>query len=303
MKRAVLIVVAVLVVVIGGGVYYVYASLDSLIQEAVEKYGSEITQAEVRLDRAELDPISGNGALRGLKVGNPEGFETPSVLELGAFSIELDMATILGDPVVIKEIVIDKPKVTYELNATGSNVAAIQKNADDYMAKHGLGQEGGGPKLVIENLYIRNGTVRVSAGILQGKTLSASLPDIHLTDIGKETGGASPAEVAERIIKSLSGAATAAVAGLGIGATLDSLKQHLGGLTGGALGDLTKGVGKSLGEVTKDIGQSLGEMTKGLGQSLGDVTKGVTESTEGAGTGLGTSVGKVGKKLKGLFGN
>ena len=300
MKRAILIVVAVLVVAIGSGVYYLYSSLDPLIQQAVEKYGSEITRTEVRLDRAEVDPISGSGALRGLKVGNPEGFETPSVLELGAISVLLDVTTIASDPVVIKEIVIDKPEVTYELNATGSNVAAIQKNADDYMVKHGLGQGGGGgPKLVIENLYIRDGTVRVSAGILQGKTLSTPLPDIHLTDIGKEKGGASPAEVAERIIKSLSGGATAAVAGLGIGATLDSLKQHLGGLTGG----LTGGAGGALGAVTEGIGKSLGDVTKGIGKSLGDVTKGVTESSEGAGKGLGGSVGEVGKKLKGLFGN
>lgn len=268
MKRGILIGGGVVVVLIAVVAYYLYSSLDTLIQAAVEKYGSEITQAEVTLDGVELDPVSGKGALRGLTVGNPEGFETPSAFEVGAISIEVDISTIASDTIVIKKIVIDKPGVTYELSGDGNNIDAIRNNIDAYMAKHGLAKGGGeagkeqdeGPKLIIENLYVRDGTVSVSATILKGKSMTAPLPDIHLKDIGKEEGGASPGEVVERVMTSLGDGASKAVGGLGVGKTLDSLKQSLSGVT--------EGVGKSVGEATKSIGEDIGSGAKKAGEKL-----------------------------------
>ncbi len=272
MKRGILIGGGVVVVVIAVVAYYLYSSLDTLIQAAVEKYGSEITQAEVTLDGVELDLASGKGALRGLTVGNPEGFETPSAFELGAISIELDIGTIASDTIVIKKIVIDKPGVTYELSGDGNNIDAIRNNVDAYMAKHGLAKGGDaekeqdeGPKLIIENLYVRGGTVSVSATILKGKSMTAPLPDIHLKDIGKEEGGASPGEVVERVMTSLGDGASKAVGGLGVGKTLDSLKQ--------SLGSVTEGVGKSVGEATKSVGEQIGSGAKKVGEKLKGLLK------------------------------
>ncbi len=55
-----------------------------------------------------------------------------------------------------------------------------------------------GKKLIVERLNIRNGKVKVSATELEGKTASAALPDIRLTDIGKKSGGATAGELADR---------------------------------------------------------------------------------------------------------
>ncbi len=111
-------------------------------------------------------------------------------------SLHVDTGTVTGKTVVIKEIVVDKPAVTYELGADGSNIDAIAKNVDAYMGGGGgagqKGEKSGGPKLIIENFYVRGGTVNVSATILEGKTLSAALLDIYLMDIGKEDEGATP---------------------------------------------------------------------------------------------------------------
>jgi hypothetical protein len=76
-----------LVIVVIAGLFYLYSSLGSLIKAAVEKYGSEITQAKVRLNAAEVSATSGTGALRGLYVGNPQGFKTPSAFKLGEISL------------------------------------------------------------------------------------------------------------------------------------------------------------------------------------------------------------------------
>ncbi|MBT7506647.1 MAG: hypothetical protein HN644_10265, partial [Rhodospirillales bacterium] len=49
---------------------------------------------------------------------------------------------------------------------------------------------------------------------MDGSSLSTDLPDIHLTDIGKESGGASPAEVADEIISAITKYSSSAASGI-----------------------------------------------------------------------------------------
>ena len=69
--------------------------------------------------------------------------------------------------------------------------------------------------------------------MLPGKTVTAALPTIHLANIGKDKGGATPAEVAEQVLVSISSNA-ARTASAALTKELGSLK----GLTGGAGGDV-----------------------------------------------------------------
>lgn len=77
MKRGLAIFGGILVVliVVGGG-YLLLSNLGSIIVAAVEQYGSDVTQTEVSLANAAVDFTSGEGALSGLTVGNPSGFNT-----------------------------------------------------------------------------------------------------------------------------------------------------------------------------------------------------------------------------------
>jgi len=273
--------------VIGGGVVgavivvivvvfaFVLGNLDTLVKEAVEKVGSDATQARVSLDKVEISLKSGSGALNGLKVGNPKGFQTPSAFELGRISVTLDTAKIGGDVVVIKEIVIDKPQVTYELAGNSSNVNAIKGNVDAYARKFSSGAEkksGDGPKLIIDNLYIKGGQVGVSAGFLKGKTLTTPLPDVHLKDIGKKEKGADPAAVTQKVIDSMTQGATSAVGALG----LDKM-----------MGDAAK---------------AAGEAAKAVQQGAGNAAKAAKESAEGVGKAMEKGAGEAGQQLKKLFG-
>lgn len=229
MKRGLKItgaVIAALLVVLVAVSYFVFSSLGSLIVASVESFGSDATQAEVELKDAEVSVTSGEGALRGLRVGNPKGFASDSAFWLGQISVKLDVASVGSDPVVVKEIVIQAPEVTYELGESGSNIDALQRNVDSYVkqlagaagSSEGSANSGGGggPKLVIENLYVRDGMVKVSATALGGKTLDAPLPAIHLKDIGKDSGGATPDQIIAKIFSSLSSGVGAAVAPLGL---------------------------------------------------------------------------------------
>ena len=162
MMRWILIGAAALVGIIVIFVIVTWSNLDSIIEAAIEKYGSEVTRVEVSLDEANIDPVSGEGALSGLTVGNPAGFETDNAFSLGQVKVGLDTSSLTGDTIVIREIVISRPHITYEMSSDGSNVDTIQSNVDAFMANQGGGESSGGegPKVVVENLYIRGQDVR-----------------------------------------------------------------------------------------------------------------------------------------------
>lgn len=233
MKRGLIIGGAVLVVVIAA-VIFLLVNLSSVIKAVVEKVGSEATKAKVTLDAADVSLTSGKGSLRGLTVGNPAGFKTDNALKLGEISVQVDVSTVKSDVIVVKEIVIGAPKVTYEFAAGGSNIETLRKNVEAYAERGKPAAEGEkkGPRLVIENLYVRDGRVDVSADFLKGEKAGVALPTIHLKDIGKKDGrneGASAAEVAARVIASIGRSATSAVSTLNVGAIQDALRQGAGG--------------------------------------------------------------------------
>ncbi|MGH7824737.1 MAG: hypothetical protein ACREQ7_06130 [Candidatus Binatia bacterium] len=236
------VIIAVLILV-GIGVYFLFSSLDSIVKAAVEKYGSDVTQAVVRLNDVDIELTSGKGALRGLTVGNPPGFKSERALSLGEISLQLDVGSVTKDTVVIKEISITAPEVMYEFGLKGSNIDALRRNVDAYTAQGKDGKkettapeepDKPGKKLIVEQLHIRNGIVNVSATELQGKTATAPLPDIHLTDIGKKTGGATAGEIAEQILAAIGRSASKAAASTDISKLVGGVKipEVPGGLGG-----------------------------------------------------------------------
>jgi hypothetical protein len=263
--KKILIGLAVIVVIVLGGLFYLWSNLGSLIKTAVEEAGSRVTQVKVTLKEADTGNLtSGAMALRGLVVGNPSGFKTDSAFQLGEISVKVDPSTVTSDTIVVKEVVIGAPQVTYEFGSGGSNIGTIQKNVEKLTGGGGSSSGGsssdssGGKKVVIENLYVRDGKVEVSADFLQGKKTGTSLPTIHLKDIGKSKGGASPAEVAEQVIAAISKSATSAVGKLDVGAIKDALGKELGA---------------KMGDVQKTLEQSTGGATDALKKGSGDAEK------------------------------
>jgi len=227
-KHILLIVGLVIVIAIGFVVYRVIGSLDKIIEAGIETYGSKITQAEVTLDKVTLDLANGKATLHGLRIGNPQGFKTDYLMQLDEISMTLDTGSITKNPVVVKEIMIQGPSVIYELASGGSNVDTLLKNIKSYTGTESKQETGGEEhKLIINDLYIKDGQVNLSASALNGKTMSAGLPDIHMKDIGKEEGGATPGEVAEKIMGQVKSGATTAVGSIKNlpGAVSDQLKD------------------------------------------------------------------------------
>jgi hypothetical protein len=249
--KKILIGVAVLVVIIGAGVFYLWSNMDGLIKTAIEKYGTQATQTQVKVDKVKVSPTSGEGAITGLSIANPKGYSAANAFMLGTVSVKVDTSTITKSPIVIREILIDRPQVTYEMGPGGSNLQTIQANATKsgssaaaQQKPAATGDKKSEVKLIIENLYVRNGDVAASHAALQGQRVDVKLPEIHMANIGKAKGGATPEEVASEVIAAISQQAAKAAAG-DLNKTLDSLKGQLGGTTGTSgskVGDQLRGV-------------------------------------------------------------
>lgn len=257
MKKVFFTVVVVSLLLFGGVIFYGLMSINPLIKKAVEYMGPEMTGAPVTLAESDVSIFSGEGALRGLFVGNPKGFETPSAIELDAVSIKVDTTSFSTGKIIINELVIDTPRITYERSGKISNFDALMANVKkavgqegdakgerDKQAESGAGEgePGGSQKIVIENCWIKNGSVKLAVTGMGGELATVSLPDIHLTDIGAEGDGATPAEALEEILGAITKGSTKAVGSVAAGVSeqlqkgadalkkgADSLKKNLEG--------------------------------------------------------------------------
>lgn len=194
LRSLVLVVLAAAVLVAGGALWWLWSSRDALVKEAIEKYGPEITGVAVSVRQVKLDPFEGKGMIGGLRLGNPKGFDAPSALTLGEMRLAMDPASITKDVVLIREVVLQSPEITYERGLGSSNLEVIQKNVEAYVARMSGRKKEEGPKkkFVIENLYVRGGKVHF------GTSLALPLPDLHLRDIGKKSNGATAGEVVKQ---------------------------------------------------------------------------------------------------------
>ena len=203
-----------LVAVIGAGIWLA-ASLDSLLKSAIETYGPEITGVSVKAGAVNLSPRSGHGSIKNLRLGNPKGYRADKALALGEISITLDPASLAGDVILIKEIVVSGADITYEKPGNTANLDAIQRNVEAYARKFGGGKPAAGSpqkKMIIDNLYIRNSKVSLASALTAGKTVTTALPDIRLRDVGKRTNGATAGQVVQLVMGALTASITRAAA-------------------------------------------------------------------------------------------
>lgn len=200
----------VLVAVIGSAAYWLRGNMDGLIKDAIEKYGSEMTKASVRVASVEIKAADGRGVIRGLTVGNPAGFTAPHAFKVAEIEVVVDIASIARDAVTIRKIGIVAPDVFYEKGEAMTNFDAIQKNIADYTGPVEK-KESGGKKLIVEYLSVTDAKAQASAAFMKGKTVSVGLPDIHMKDLGKAKGGVTPGELGQEIVKALKQKLLAAV--------------------------------------------------------------------------------------------
>ncbi len=241
-----------------------------LIKHTVNAVGPKALGVPVTLQAATFAPFKGQLTLKGLHVGNPEGFKTPGLFELGLIKVDLDVASLFKKLVVIKEIRIEGPEITYERALKNSNIGQLLEqlrpatNAPAQPAAEPKTE--GGKKVVIQKLTISGSRVHATITALGGHSVLLPLPPIRLTNIGgdgQEAKGVTWVEALRRILGAVFTGVTDVVTGAG-GLAVDGVKAVGGAAVGGV-----KAVGGVAVDGVKAVGAGAGKAVDGVKNLIG----------------------------------
>src|SRR6266852_4083053 len=131
MKKIIVRLLMALLVLALLAVVAVHFFLDSAIKRAVETIGPDLTKVQVKLDTVNLMLLSGSGKIRGLVIGNPEGYKSPSAISVGTVSVAIQPASLLGDKIIVESINMQAPEVTFETDLRQNNLKKILSNLEE----------------------------------------------------------------------------------------------------------------------------------------------------------------------------
>ena len=203
---------------------------DSFIKAGVEKGGTYALQVPVTLDDADLGILSGELALTGLTVANPEGFSSPHFLSLGEAGVAVDPATINQPVITLPLFALADLDINLQRAEPGTNYSVILDNlkrlqSDSTDTPADPAPAGDEPKVIINEVILTNIKVNIdllpltnnaAAAALNNATggqasdiakTSITLDEVKLTDIGTAadggTAGVTISEATGIIVKAL----------------------------------------------------------------------------------------------------
>ena len=194
MKKIIIGIAAALAVIVVVAIVAVIMLLDKGVKHGIETVGPMLTKTTMTVEGVSLSPFSGAGSIKGLVVGNPEGFKTAQAIKLGQASMALDAGSIFSDKVVVKSIRIEGPEIMYETNLKTSNLGKILENVEQFTGPD-TKQEEASKKLQVDDFVISGGKINVSVTALGGQPITVPLPEVHLTGLGKGPEGITAAEL------------------------------------------------------------------------------------------------------------
>ena len=244
----VVLAVFIVVVVLGAGRF-----LDSIVKKGLETTGSKITQVSVKVDAVSFLLLNGSARVKGLIVGNPQGFKTPQAIRVVTAGVKVNPRSIFSDKIVVRSVLVEAPEITFEgglgdnnLSKIMDNMKATAKDAESASTNTTVKAAGEpGRRIEVDDLLITGAKVQVSFAALGGKELTLPLPAIHLTNLGKDSAGITASDLTRRVLDAIITATIKTVAN----ANIDPGKGP--GRWGREAG---KAVVQGLDKISKDIG-------------------------------------------------
>ncbi|MSU62220.1 MAG: hypothetical protein EXS31_07470 [Pedosphaera sp.] len=250
MKKRLLQILLVLVVLVVAGIIVVALKLDGIIKSGVETVGPKIAKVSIKLDGVSVSALSGKGELKGLVIGNPEGYKTESAIKVGGVSVGVQPSSVFSSKIIINSISVTGPEITFEGGMKDNNLTKILANIEASLGGGGSTEKapadaGAQKKLQVNDLTITDGKIKIVIPGFGGKSANVPLPNIHLSDLGKDSDGITPADLSKRIVSAVLEGSTKAVTGAlkDIGKGAVDAAASAGKAAAGNLEKATKGIG------------------------------------------------------------
>ena len=220
-------------------------SLNALVKGGIETMAPKILGVPVTLEDVDIALLSGKNMRAGLTqlvINNPEGYKTASAVSLPDIRVHVDRNSLLTDTVIVEEVLIVAPAMTFEWSLQGSNLSTIQENVKRNTRSGGNGREKGEKHeepektIHIKKVVVKDAIINVSFIGGQSEVTQLPLPDLELRDIGNPSGGTTFSQASAVIFDEIYGAIIKAVMKSGIllpqgieqlGKSLDKMGREL----------------------------------------------------------------------------
>ncbi len=194
-------------------IYFCLPSVESIIKRVVHQYGSQIIGTDVSIGGIDLELSKGIGVVKDIKIANPKGYQAPNLFYLKELGVEIDISSLTSDTIIIDNITINNPEITYEMKTlTQNNISDILNNIEKNTATDETAQskdnssksakdDGSSKKVIIKQLTVSDGKVAAIVGAASLKApINISLPTIKMNNIGQDKNGATPVETISKVI-------------------------------------------------------------------------------------------------------
>ncbi|MBJ22968.1 MAG: hypothetical protein GY910_03195 [bacterium] len=241
---------ALLLVVIGLSVILM-SSLDGIAEAGIEKIGSEIMGAPVRVGFVKIDALDGKGSIHGLRVANPAGYPPGDAVSFGEITLGIDVMSLeSANPIVINVVKVTAPSVSWTVNSKGkSNISVLEKNATDYAGSEAEPSQEPEPSsdepqtlISIRKVSITGGSLAADLSAVRGPKIESTIAPIVLSNVGG-TEGSTPEKIGATIATAFAKSVLKAVANSPIFTRLNQLLgEGLEKLNPNGVKDLVKGL-------------------------------------------------------------
>lgn len=239
MKKKTTVLLGIVAIIVVVGYFGLSYFLGSVVKAGVNTFGPKLTQTKVELAGAHISPFTGSGTLTGLYVGNPKGWSSDKAFYLGKIHVSIQPFSVLGDHIVINEIIIDQPEFVYETKLISSNIKDLLKNIEAFTGEGGQAAEtkSGKPiKFVVKKFRLTNGKATLGVG---PTALPLPLPPISLDNLGVSEGGITPDQMVGAVMKSVLNSIVGATAKAAtkVGSTVGATAADAAGKTTEKIGE------------------------------------------------------------------
>lgn len=203
-RKRIVFAFTIVTVIAAVAVGIVLLTLDTLAAAAVKRSATRALGVETQLASLDIGVIDGTLDLRGLEVANPAGFDDEAFLRLASGHASVEIGSLFGDVVNVRELTLSNLDLWLQQNGTLSNWNTILAHVRDAEAEP---RDQAGPKVRVERLLIKDvrATVRAQLPGTPGVQFVVPITSIELAGIGD--GESVPvAQLTATVVKAVLGA-------------------------------------------------------------------------------------------------
>jgi len=186
--------------------FYLKSNMDEIVRKYIVEHVSEVTDTQVKLDAVKLDLKEGAGSLLNFEQPNPPGFQTKYAFHFDQAELDLDLKSILDEVIIIEKVFINGAEIVYEYSDGKTNFIELKniinaninnKPVATSSSKTAQPEQKGkkktyakqSKKIIIKSFKMINTKVEGAVPFSSSQTLSVTLPNIQLNNIGSKEGG------------------------------------------------------------------------------------------------------------------